>query len=315
MTSTSRDRRPIVVVGEALVDVMVPPQGDPSSAVGGSPLNVAVGLARLDVAALLITRVGDDDHGRWVAEHVRESGAELSETSVVTGTRTSTATAHLDEDRTARYEFDLVWDLEHHTLPEARALHVGSLGASLLPGRHAVEDLVRQAEESELFVSYDPNIRSAFVTDPGATWRDVVELAARSRLVKVSDEDLATLRPGDEVADIAAELLEAGATELVVVTQGGEGSIAYAQGFEVRENAPRITVADTVGAGDSFMAGLLAVLDDWDVPVEGPGALAALDEDRVALLLRGAMAAAAVTCARVGANPPTRRELPPTWPL
>ena len=308
-------RLPIVVVGESLVDVVVPAEGEPSSAVGGSPLNVAVGLARLDIPALLITRVGDDEHGRWVADHVRESGADLAATSVVPGSRTSTATAHLDEDQAARYEFDLVWDLDHHVLPEARALHVGSLGAALLPGRHAVDDLVRQAQESDLFVSYDPNVRPAFVTDPDATWRDVAEIASRTRLVKVSDQDLVTLRPGVPVADLARELLAQGTTELVVVTHGPEGASAYTPDWDVHQRAPEVELVDTVGAGDSFMAALLAILDDWDVPVDGPGTLDAMDEDRIALLLRGAMAAAAVTCSRRGANPPTRRELPPTWPL
>jgi fructokinase len=308
-------RLPIVVVGESLVDVMVPAEGEQSAAVGGSPLNVAVGLARLAVPALLITRIGDDEHGRWVADHVREAGVELSATSVVPGTRTSTATAHLDEDQAARYEFELVWDLDHHVLPEARALHVGSLGATLLPGRHAVDDLVRQAQAADLFVSYDPNIRPAFVSDPDATWRDLAEIASRTRLVKVSDQDLAALRPGVGIRDLAHELLDGGTTELVVVTHGPGGADAYAPDFAVHQDAPPVEVVDTVGAGDSFMAALLAILDDWDVPTDGPGALDAMDEDRVALLLRGAMTAAAVTCSRRGANPPTRRELPPTWPL
>lgn len=304
-----------MVVGEALVDIVVPAEGERSSAVGGSPLNVAVGLARLDVPTLLITRIGDDEHGSWVVDHVRESGVELAATSVVPGSRTSTATAHLDEQHSASYDFDLVWDLDHHRLPEARALHVGSLGAALLPGRHAVEDLVRQAEQAELFVSYDPNVRPAFVSDREEAWRDVVEIASRSRLVKVSDEDLAALRPGEPVAEVARELLTGGATEMVVVTHGAGGAAAYTPTMTVEQAAPRTEVVDTVGAGDSFMAALLAVLDDWDVPEDGPGALDALDEGHVGLLLRGAMAVASVTCSRRGANPPTRQELPPTWPL
>jgi fructokinase len=309
---------PLVVVGEALVDVVVPTTGEPSSAVGGSPLNVAVGLARLEVPSLLITRVGDDAHGRWVADHVRDSGAGLAETAVVPGARTSTATAFLDEERAARYEFDLVWDLEHHALPDARGLHVGSLGASLLPGRHAVHDLVRQAEEAELFVSYDPNVRPAFATDPARTWGDVREIAARSRLVKLSEEDLAALQPGSGHAGpeaVVGELLAAPATELVVLTHGAGGASAFTPSTSLHEPTPPVPVVDTVGAGDSFMAALLAVLCDWDVPDDGPGALDALDTDHLRLLLRGATTAAAVTCSRQGADPPRRRELPPTWPL
>jgi fructokinase len=306
---------PVVVVGEALVDVVVPLQGERSEAVGGSPLNVAVGLARLNVPTLLITRVGDDEHGRWVADHVRDSGAQLSDTSVVPGRQTSTATAHLDAQHVASYEFDLVWDLENHVLPDARALHVGSLGATLLPGRCAVADLVRQAEASELFVSYDPNVRPAFISDPDKTWQDVAEIASRSRLVKVSDEDFTALRPGAPVDDLARELLEGGTTELVVVTHGADGASAFAPDFSVHRPAPQVEVVDTVGAGDSFMAALLAILDDWDVPADGPGALDALDDDHIGLLLHGAMVAAGLTCSRRGANPPTRQELPPTWPL
>jgi fructokinase len=308
-------RLPVVVVGEALVDIVVPVEGETSSAVGGSPLNVAVGLARLGVPSLLITRIGDDEHGRWVADHVRGSGAELAATSVVPGSTTSTATAHLDQDRAARYEFDLTWDLDHHRLPEARALHVGSLGATLLPGRHTVDDLVRQAQDSDLLVSYDPNVRPAFVDDPEGTWRDVAEIASRCRLVKVSDEDLAALRPEETVEDLTAELLAGGTTELVVVTHGAGGASAYAPGLTVREQAPPTELVDTVGAGDAFMAGLLAILDEWDVPADGAGALDALDEGHVRLLLRGAMTVASITCGRRGANPPTRLELPATWPL
>jgi fructokinase len=302
------------VVGESLVDIVKPTTGESTEAVGGSPMNVAVGLARLDVPALLITRVGDDEHGRWITEHVEASGATLSETSVVAGTATSTATAHLDETNTASYEFELVWDLEHHTLPDAVALHVGSLGASLLPGRHAVVDLVRQADERDVFVSYDPNIRPAFVTDPAQTWRDVAEIAALSRLVKISDEDLEVMRPGEPVAALARELLAGPETELVIVTRGPAGSVAFTEGFSVEVPAPKVEVVDTVGAGDSFMAATLTVLSDWDLTRDGAGALAALDEDRVRVLLNGAMTAAAVTCSRRGANPPSRRELPATWP-
>lgn len=312
------DRLPFVVVGEALVDVVVPEVGERSSAVGGSPLNVAVGLARLDVPTLLVTRIGDDAHGRWVADHVRASGAGLAEGSVVEGRRTSTATARLDREHTARYEFDLVWDLDHAVLPDAAGLHVGSLGASLLPGRLAVDALVRQAEQEALFVSYDPNVRPAFVTDAETTGREVAEIAARSRLVKLSEEDVSVLRPGggsDAGEKLARELLSAGTTELVVLTRGAAGASAYSRSRSVHEPVASATVVDTVGAGDSFMSALLAILSAWEIPAAGPGALDALDDDRLRTLLRGSAKAAAVTCERRGADPPRRRELPPRWPL
>jgi fructokinase len=304
---------PFVVVGESLVDIVQPAGGEPVAAPGGSPLNVAVGLARLEVDTVLVTQLGDDEHGRLLAQHATGSAVRLSGSAVAAGRRTSTATARLDDDHVASYEFDLAWELERHRLPEgAVGLHVGSLSAVLRPGRDAVLDLLRQAEGR--FVSYDPNVRPAFVTDPARTWRDVAEVAACARLVKCSEEDLAALRPGEQEPAVIAVLLAGAATELVVVTRGGRGATAYRDGLRVDVPGAPSTVVDTVGAGDSFMAALLAVLSDWELLTLDDGSLAALGEHRLALLLEGAAQAAAVTCSRRGANPPTRRELPPTWP-
>ena len=302
------------MVGESLVDIVITPDGATSEAVGGSPLNVAVGLARLGVPTFLITQIGADAHGRQVAEHVRSSGVDLKVSSVRADTVTSTATARLDADSSASYGFDLTWDLRHQELPEATGLHVGSLGAFLRPGRDSVLDLARQAAEREMFVSYDPNMRPAFVEDQAAAWSDVAELASLSRLVKVSDGDLHLLRPDEPIADLARELLAAEETELVIVTRGDASSLAFSDGFDVEVAAPQVDVLDTVGAGDSFMAATLAILAEWGLVAPGTGHLAALDEDRVRTILGGAMTAAAVTCSRLGANPPKRRELPPTWP-
>ena len=303
-----------VVAGEALVDIVVAPSGQRDEAVGGSPMNVAVGLARLDVPALLITQIGDDDRGRQIADHVRASGAELSESSIVPGSATSTATARLDQDNAATYDFDLTWSLPTQPLPGADALHMGSLGVVLEPGRGAVLDLVRQADARGLFVSFDPNVRPAFLDDPSAGWQQLTEIAARSTLVKVSDEDLHALRDDSSVGDLAAELLSGDRTELVVVTRGGAGASAFTDKLDVEAAAPRVDVVDTVGAGDSFMAAALAILHGWQLPTAGSGAVAGLTEGRLRELLGGAMAAAAVTCSRRGANPPRRRELPPGWP-
>ena len=303
-----------VVIGESLVDIVVPVEGERVIAPGGSPLNVAVGLARLEIPTLLVTQLGDDPYGELVARHAVESAVLLAEGSVQPGRRTSTATALLDAGHAATYEFDLTWDIDRQSLPDdAVGVHVGSLGAALRPGRDAVLDLLAQA--ADLFVSFDPNVRPAFVEDPAAAWRDLLEVAALARLVKCSEEDFAALRPGEDEASLAAEILAAPATELLVVTKGGAGASAYRSDARVDVPAPRTTVVDTVGAGDSFMAGLLAVLWDWGLTEAGEeGSLDALDEARVALLLEGAVTAAAVTVARRGANPPTRLELPPTWP-
>ena len=304
-----------LVVGESLVDVVVPVDGTRENAVGGSCLNVAVGLARLDVATTLVTRLGDDDLGDQVVEHLTASNVQLAEGSVAVGGRTSTATAHLDEHRAASYDFDLVWDLPPQQVPpDVLGVHVGSLGAILAPGRASVLDLVERAAEDGVFVGYDPNIRPFFVDDVEAAWRDVVRIGGSARLLKLSDEDLRHLRPDHDPGEACRELLEGRHTELVVLTRGGDGATAYAEGTTVDVPAPATEVVDTVGAGDSFMAAMLALLVDWGVLVDGYGALAALDDDRFRVLVEGAVSAAALTCSRRGANPPTRRELPPTWP-
>jgi fructokinase len=305
-----------VVAGESLVDIVVPADASaPHNAVGGSCLNVAVGLARLGVPTTLVTRIGDDKLGDLVVEHLEASDVALSAGSVVPDGTTSTATAHLDEQHAATYDFELDWQLPEPELPaDVLGVHVGSLGAMLEPGKHAVIDLVRRAAAADVFVSYDPNIRPFFLHDREAAWRDVLEIGRDTRLLKLSDEDLRLLRPGCPDEAVCRELLGGTNTELVVLSRGALGATAYTEGATLEVAAPRTDVVDTVGAGDSLMAAILAMLCDWDVVASGEGALRALDDARVELLLRGAVTAAAVTCSRRGANPPSRRELPPTWP-
>ena len=304
----------LVVVGESLVDVVHDQDGGSTSAVGGSPMNVAVGLARLDVPSLLITQLGDDEYGLRIAEHVHSSGAELSSSSVYPGRRTSTATARLGVGNAASYDFDLTWDLFPQDLPEAQGLHVGSLGASLAPGRSSVLDLTRRAANDDLFVSFDPNVRPTLMPDRSRAWMETAELASLSTLVKVSDEDLNFFRPGEPVDSIARELLAGDRTELVIVTRGDAGAGAFSRQVEVTVPTPSVDVVDTVGAGDSFMAAALAILWDWQILTTTPGGLGALGDDHMRTLLGGATEAAAMTCSRRGANPPTRQELPSAWP-
>jgi len=305
-----------LVVGESLVDIVVPAGGgDRHDAVGGSCLNVAVGLSRLDVPTTLMTRIGDDRLGEMIVDHVQASAVRLSEGSVVPGGVTSTATAHLDEQHAATYDFEIVWDLPTQALPDGTTgLHVGSLGSALAPGRAAVVDLVRQAVDADVFVSYDPNIRPFFLDDAARAWHEVLEIAGGTRLLKLSDEDLRLLRPDDAEDDVCRQLLSSGRTELVVLTRGEKGAKAFTDGAVIDVPAPATDVVDTVGAGDSFMAATLAMLNDWGVLTGGEGALSALDDDRVELLVRGAITAAAITCSRRGANPPRRPELPAAWP-
>jgi fructokinase len=295
-----------VVAGEALVDIVQPASGEHTEAPGGSPLNVAVGLSRLGWRTLLVTELGDDDRGDQVRRHVEGSGVLLDEHSVVTGSRTSTAAARLDESGAATYEFDLGWTLGPRTLPSGvRVLHVGSLGTALRPGRVHVLDLVRQAAGRDALVTFDPNARPALTPDADTAWHDVQETAAFAKVVKLSDEDLHFLRPGASAAELADELLE-GATELVVVTGGGVGAEAFSRKGSVQVRSRPATVVDTVGAGDSFMAALVSVVLEHG--------LDELGEERLRKYVEAAHEVAAVTVSRRGANPPTRAELSAEWP-
>ena len=294
------------MAGEALVDVVVPVGGQPRRSAGGSPLNVAVGLARLGLDTLLVTEIGGDDAGRTVLEHVRASGVEVDDASVVPGTPTSTATATLDEHGAATYSFDLRWALGPRRLPaDATALHVGSLGTALRPGRESVLALVEQAVDAGILVTFDPNVRPTLTPDAEQAWKDVLEVAGAADVVKLSDEDLQFLQPGTPIPGAAASLLR-GRTRLVVVTSGGTGAFAVSPAGSVEVHSRPVDVVDTVGAGDSFMAalGALAVQHGLD----------ALDPDRLGAYLSAAHEVAAVTVSRPGADPPTLDELPPGWP-
>jgi fructokinase len=302
----------IVVAGEALIDVVVDRDGDSSETPGGSPLNVAVGLARLDVPTTLISQVGHDERGGLVVQHVTGSGAEIVAVPTRSG-RTSVATAHLDQSGAARYEFDLEWTLPRQELPPCRALHIGSLGTLLEPGRDSVLDLVEQACARETFVSYDANLRDTFVDDRALTRRQVEELAARCTLVKLSDEDADLLAPGEDPDVFARSLVSGERTRVVILTRGGDGATAFTVEGETSERPRQVEVVDTVGAGDAFMAGTLAQLWDLDA-FRQPEQEMPLDQDAIARLVRGAIEVAAITCERRGANPPRRQELPAGWP-
>ncbi len=287
----------ILVVGEALVDVV---DGEPHA--GGSPFNVAVGLARLDVETVLATQIGNDSYGSILRQHLAESDVHLSALDPVPE-RTSIATATLDDNGGATYQFDLTWDPAAMPDPSVfEAVHVGSLGTALMPGAHRVAELIATADAMGLAVSYDPNVRLAVEADP-EFWRAVFEtVIPYARIVKMSDEDAAVLFPDEAPEDLAKRLAADG--KLVAITLGGSGAVV-AGGVELGgADAPAIAVADTIGAGDSFMAAMLS----WCAAYSWPAA-DQLDETELTDLAEFCVAAAAITCSRPGADPPRLSEL------
>ncbi|MEV0001838.1 carbohydrate kinase [Micromonospora sp. NPDC050980] len=306
----------LTVLGEAVVDLAPSGGGDLFAAhPGGSPLNVAVGLARLGRPTAMLARFSRTALGRRLRAHADANGVDLSH-SVADDRPATLAIVSLDADGAAGYDFYLDGTADWHwrreelaTLPAGtEVLHTGSLAALLPPGADTVADLLaRTHARGRVLVSLDPNVRPAMLTDPDAARDRLLALARHAHLVKASDEDLGWLFPGLPVDEAAAALGRHG-VDLVVVTRGAAG--AYARnggGLEVTCPAEPVAVVDTVGAGDAFTAGLLDAL--VETGAAGPGTVGALDTERLRAALGHATRVAALTCARPGADPPRRAEV------
>lgn len=299
-----------LVVGEALVDVVIRPDGTQDEFPGGSPANVALGLARLGRTTELLAWIGLDDYGRMVREHLEASGVTLvrgSESAI----HTPVATAVLDATGAADYHFDLTWAVSPGAAVTRKPLvcHTGSIAAVLPPGAADVRTLVEKHRASAM-VTYDPNCRPALMGNPITAGQVIDQMVELADVVKVSDEDLAWLGSESSVNDLARRWLGMGPA-LVVVTRGGDGATAFLTGGRrIDVTAPRVQVADTVGAGDSFMAGLIDGL--WSqgfVGAEAHDTLREIPTDVVNYVLARCVGIAAITVSRPGANPPTRAEL------
>jgi fructokinase len=300
-----------VVIGEALVDLVGVRGGRTMVAhPGGSPANVALGLARLGDPVTLMTRLGRDPFGEMISAHLQASGVRV-DGGLAADTKTSLAVATLAAG-IATYDFRIEWDIgDLDPLPvETRCLHTGSLATVLAPGRASVEDLLeREHQRARVTISYDPNVRPALLGTPEQARPGIEHLVGLSDVVKVSDEDLEWLYPDRPDEDVAREWLGKGPA-LVVVTRGGKGVFAVTADLELHRPAMRIDLVDTVGAGDSFTSGLLDGLRRADL-IGGPHreALAAIDESSLISVLDEASLIAAITCSRPGADPPTLAEL------
>ena len=303
----------IVVCGEALID-LVPDDaaGVRFTAIpGGSPANASVALSRLGIPTALLARLSGDAFGRQLRTHLAANDVDLS-LAVDAPEASSLAIVSLDERGGASYRFDLLgradwqWtDAElPHVLPAGTvAIHAGSLALALPPGGVAIERfLVRSKEKSTICV--DPNVRPSIVGDLDAVRADVDRWCGIADILKASEDDVEVLYPGADPEAVARRWQSMGPT-VVIVTLGAGGVLAVHAGGVSRLPAPPTTVVDTVAAGDTFTAGLLAHLHEAGLL---GGRLAVTTEQLLGALAYG-MRAAAVTCSRVGADPPYKKDL------
>ena len=301
----------VLVVGETLVDIVHTPDGIVEEHVGGSPANVAMGLARLGHDTVLATSLGDDDHGIRCRGHVTDRGVRIE--NLDAGHHpTSTAVATLDDAGAAEYVFDLHWDLRPVDRLERFAhVHTGSIAATLTPGATVVADTLRDARVTAT-ISYDPNARPTIMGDADDVRPGIEELIALSDVVKASEDDVDWLYPGQALLDVMEAWGRMG-PGLVVVTRGGDG-VTYrvtstGESAEAPARVDRVT--DTVGAGDSFMAGLVSGLLDAGL-LGDPDARTRLSDAPLADVTSAidrAMGTSAITVVHAGAYAPTRAEL------
>lgn len=308
-----------LVCGEALFDVFSldnsPRAGELgfTAIAGGSPFNVAVGLRRLGVDAGLFGGLSSDYLGarlRRVLEEERVNCAFV----VTSAAPTTLAMVGLDAFGSAQYQFrgegcaDRQVRLEHLPVLDerVRGLHVGSYTLVVTPVADTLMALV-QRERDRRLISLDPNVRLNPQPDIDLWRRQVEAFASHAHLIKASEEDLATLYPDRDPAEVARGWLNA-RCRLVFVTHGSEGaSVHCAHGSWQRPADASLPVQDTVGAGDTFQAAVLAYLTR--LGADSPEGLAGLGREAIDEVLAYAIRAAAITCSRTGPQLPFAEEL------
>ena len=300
----------IVVAGEALIDLIVAADGRLAAIPGGGPYNTARTIARLGGDVAFLGRLSDDRFGRTLRDALGADGVALDHV-VETSDPTTLAVAELDELGVASYRFYVDGtsapgltgaDAAPVPGPDLVALHVGTLGLVLEPIGATIEWLV-DAVPARTLVMLDPNSRPSATPDASAFRARIGRLAHRADVIKVSDDDLAFLSPGDGADTAIEQLLAAGAT-VVLRTDGGRAVEIRTRDHRSVIAVPPVDVVDTVGAGDAFGGGFLA---SWIAAGRGRTELADLDAlvDSVTFAVR----VASLTCTRPGADPPTGAEL------
>ncbi|BBC31468.1 Fructokinase [Streptomyces graminofaciens] len=306
----------ITVLGECVADAFTEPASASNELAlrvlpGGGPANTAVALARLGTRARFLARLSGDVFGRLFRAHLEASGVDLS--SAVQAAEPSTlAVAELDDRGQAAFSFhaqntaDWQWtaeELARVDLSGAACVHTGSLALVREPGAAVVEDFLATAAPHAT-ISIDPNVRPLLV-DPDVYRARLAHWCALADVLRLSEDDLELLLPGTP-PEQACDIWHAAGARLVVITRGADGVLASLDGERIQVPAVSTTVVDTVGAGDSFTAGLLHHLGARGFL---GGRLTDLRPDDVAEACRFAVRVAALTCSVAGPNPPWQEQV------
>jgi fructokinase len=306
----------LVSCGDALIDFVPTRKAEGREAVmpavGGSCLNVAIGMARLGAPTGFVGGISTDMFGRMIADHAAASNVELG---LATRSDHQTTLAFVrivaGESHYAFYDSETAtrsWAYRRGSIPfdKVEALHVGS--TTLVNDRGAAETkaLIADAQISST-ISFDPNCRPNLVKDKPAYLARMAEFAGHADLIKMSDVDFAYLFGEEPYQQRASALLGQG-TSLVVITCGNNGAMAWhAKAGHVEVTAPKVEVADTIGAGDSFQAALLFALHKQGRLARPQ--LKDISADELRRALSFAAQCAGLTCTRPGADPPWSHEI------
>jgi fructokinase len=297
----------IWVCGEVLIDLIPGADGVRVGHVGGGPANTAKALARLGCDVQFIAGISTDVDGVAARKELLADALKL-DLALSSDKPTCLAIVSLDANGGASYEFKIAetatFDFSLEWLPDParykpNVLHIGTLATVIQPGADVLYDWSLRVAEFAPIV-FDPNIRPAVLSDRDLYEAAVEKWAAISSVIKVSDDDLAWLYPGQNYVDVAARWINDGAA-LVVVTRGAQGIIGFTSEGSAEVEGAKITVADTVGAGDSVGAIIVEAMIEKGI--------LALTGDVLRATLHRAAVAAGITCSRKGAEPPYKHEL------
>ena len=294
------------VAGEVLID-LIPAGADRKPIVGGGPANTANALAKLGIDAQFIDGISTDDYGHMAKDQLVRAGVKLDYVKY-SDKPTCLAIVSLSDSGSASYEFVIentaTFDFTSTWLPNPQSelpalLHIGTLATAIEPGASILFEWAQFVAKVAPIV-FDPNIRPAVISDRKQYVAQVERWVSISSAVKVSDDDLKWLYPSLDIEQVVNNWLTMGAS-LVVVTYGDKGLAGYRVGEKISQDAIKVLVADTVGAGDTVGAILVeAIVKDG---------LDTLSGVRLEMMLKLAAKAAAITVSRGGANPPTLKEI------